>query len=63
VAPEVLRGSTVAALLSRAQRLEVDLIVMASHGRAGLSAFLSGSVAPRLMKKVKGPLLLVRAHD
>ena len=63
VAPEVLRGSTVAALLNRAQRLEVDLIVMASHGRAGLSAFLSGSVAPRLMKKVKGPLLLVRAQD
>jgi len=51
------------ALLKRANKLHVDLIVMASHGRAGLSAFLTGSVAPRLMAKVTSPLLLVRAQD
>jgi len=63
VTSEVLRGSTVDALLKRANKLHVHLIVMASHGRAGLSAFLTGSVAPRLMAKVTSPLLLVRAQD
>ena len=63
VTAEVLRGSTVSALLKRANKLHADLIVMESHGRAGLSAFLTGSVAPRLMAKVKSPLLLVRAQD
>lgn len=63
VSAEVLRGSTVDALLKRANKLGVDLIVMASHGRAGLSAFLTGSVAPRIMAKVRSPLLLVRAPE
>jgi nucleotide-binding universal stress UspA family protein len=58
---EVLRGDTVPVVLGLAERLNVDLIVMASHGRVGLDARLAGSVAPRIAGRVSRPLLLVRA--
>ncbi len=58
---EVLRGDAVHLVLDLADRLDIDLIVMASHGRAGLDAFLTGSVAPRIAGKVHRPVLLVRA--
>ncbi|SRR6266487_543328 len=58
---EVLRGDTVPVVLGLAERLKVDLIVMASHGRVGLDARLAGSVAPRIAGRVARPLLLVRA--
>jgi nucleotide-binding universal stress UspA family protein len=63
VSSEVLRGSTVDALLKRANKLKADLVVLAGHGRAGLSAFLTGSVGARLAAKTKTPLLLVRAPE
>src|SRR3989442_3678075 len=40
---EVLRGDIVPTVLALAERLNVDLIVLASHGRAGLDALLTGS--------------------
>ncbi|MBO0782802.1 MAG: universal stress protein [Ktedonobacteraceae bacterium] len=58
---EVLRGDAVSALLAEAERLNIDLVVMASHGHAGLSAQLKKSVAPRMTGRVHRPLLLVRA--
>ena len=59
---EVLRGDAVPVVLEQAERLHVDLIVLASHGRAGLDAELAGSVAPRIMGRTKcSLLLLVRA--
>ncbi len=60
---EVLRGDTVPVVLNLAERLNVDLIVMASHGRAGLDALLTGSVAPRVTGRVSRPLLLIRAGE
>jgi nucleotide-binding universal stress UspA family protein len=63
VTSEVLRGSTVDALLKRAGKLDADLIAMSSHGHGGATAFLSGSVTPRLMARIESPLLLVRAPD
>src|SRR6266487_2936537 len=62
VTAEVLRGDAVPVVLGLAERLDIDLIVMASHGRAGLDALLAGSVAPRIAGKVGRPLLLVRAQ-
>ncbi len=59
---EVLRGDIVPTVLAQAERLNVDLIVLASHGRAGLDALLTGSVASRLAGRRIRPLLLVRAE-
>ena len=60
---EVLRGDIVPLILGLAERLNVDLIVLASHGRAGLDALLSGSVAARITGRRIRPLLLVRAEN
>ncbi len=59
---EVLRGDIVPTVLALAERLNVDLIVLASHGRAGLDALLTGSVASRIAGRRIRPLLLVRAE-
>ncbi len=59
---EVLRGDIVLTVLAQAERLNVDLIVLASHGRAGLDALLTGSVASRIAGRRIRPLLLVRAE-
>ncbi len=58
---EVLRGDIVPVVLGLAERLNVDLIVLASHGRTGLDALLTGSVASRIAGRRIRPLLLVRA--
>ena len=58
---EILRGDIVPTVLGLAERLNVDLIVLASHGRTGLDALLTGSVASRIAGRRIRPLLLVRA--
>src|SRR5262249_2639498 len=56
---EVARGNPAAYLLSAAHRLNADLIVLGTHGKAGLQAFWSGSVAPKIAGRPGAPLLLV----
>jgi nucleotide-binding universal stress UspA family protein len=57
----VLRGDPAQTLLDVAARIAVDMIVMATHGRSGLDAVLTGSVASRIAARFLKPLLLVRA--
>jgi nucleotide-binding universal stress UspA family protein len=58
----VLRGDAADELLA-AERQNADLMVMATHGRRGLDAWLEHSVAPRVTEKAQCPLLLVRAEE
>ena len=62
VTAEIKRGEAVPVVLELADKLDADLIIMASHGRAGFDAFLKGSVAPRIANKISRPLLLIRAE-
>lgn len=55
------RGSVVEAIINVADRENIDLIAMASHGRGGLSRVFYGSVAAGVLQRVDRPLLLVRA--
>ena len=57
---EILRGDAAEEVLTRAQSLDNCLIVMGSHGRAGLRGLLAGSVAKRITDKAHSALLLVR---
>jgi nucleotide-binding universal stress UspA family protein len=60
-ASEVRRGDTVQALAQAAAT--ADLIVLATHARAGLEAMWIGSVAAGLSGKSTRPLLLVRIPE
>lgn len=59
VTAEVGRGDPTAMILTTAQRSLADLIVLGTHGRSGLDAFWSASVAPRIAGKAAMPVLLV----
>ena len=48
-------------ILSFAARIRADLIVMGSHGRTGLSRFLTGSVAELVMRRSQCPVLIVKS--
>jgi nucleotide-binding universal stress UspA family protein len=41
----------------------VDAVVIATHGRSGLSRAVLGSVAERLLRMVVVPVVMVRPHD
>jgi nucleotide-binding universal stress UspA family protein len=55
-----LSGSPISEILAFAERENVDLIVMASHGRNGLSRLLMGSIAEGVMRKAPCPVLVVK---
>jgi nucleotide-binding universal stress UspA family protein len=57
---ECLTGSPVPEILNYAVTHEIGLIVMASHGRSGLSRLLMGSVAEGVMRKASCPVLIVK---
>ncbi|MGO4705288.1 universal stress protein [Microvirga sp. 2MCAF38] len=46
-------------IISTAQRQACDLIVMASHGRSGVSAFLLGSETTKVLTHSQLPVLVV----
>ena len=56
----VLEGQSVAAeILQAAERLDVDVIALASHGRTGIGRVLLGSVAEEVARHSSRPLLIV----
>jgi nucleotide-binding universal stress UspA family protein len=60
---EVVRGEPASAVVGVAERVGADLIVMATHGRAGMEAFWSGSLAAKVIGRYGGPLLLVKVKE
>jgi nucleotide-binding universal stress UspA family protein len=48
------------AIIDHAKRNECDLLVMASHGRRGVSALLLGSETQKVLTHSKVPVLIVR---
>ena len=53
-------GNPAERIVSYARRPEIDLIVMATHGRTGLRTVIFGSVAGRVLFSGARPVLLVR---
>lgn len=56
-------GNAAAEITDCAAENVVDLIVMASHGRSGISRWAYGSVAEKVMRSTTVPVLMVRAPD
>ena len=59
----VSEGPVVEEIINVAQREQVDLIAMVSHGRTGLPRVFYGSVAAGVLHRIDRPLLLVRTLD
>jgi nucleotide-binding universal stress UspA family protein/quercetin dioxygenase-like cupin family protein len=57
----VAEGDAPREILRLAQALPCDLIVMGSHGRAGLGRLLAGSVAEEVLRQALCPVLVVKA--
>jgi nucleotide-binding universal stress UspA family protein len=60
VQTSVARGRTAQQLTMVADRDQVSLIVIATHGRSGLDGTFNGSVAQRLLGELRQPILLAR---
>jgi nucleotide-binding universal stress UspA family protein len=61
VAAEIVRGDDAATAIAQcAARLGVDVICIASHGRSGITRALVGSVADRLLRRTRLPVLVLR---
>lgn len=57
----LLEGKPASMLADYATQNAVDLIVIASHGRSGVSRWVMGSVAERIMRTSCVPVMMVRA--
>lgn len=53
-------GQIPQSILSLASEKSIDLIVMGTHGWQGMDHFLLGSVAEKILRKAKCPVLVVR---
>jgi nucleotide-binding universal stress UspA family protein len=61
VARRIVVGIPYAKIVEVARDENVDLIVMATHGRTGLGHILMGSVAERVVRTAPCPVLTLRA--
>ncbi len=60
----VLEDTTIAdAIVSYADSANIDLIVMSTHGRSGISRWMYGSVADRVLRAAHCPVLLIRSQE
>ena len=59
----VLVGKSADQILTFAEKNDVNLIVMTSHGRSGIAPWSLGSTARKVLHKVGVPLIIVRARE
>jgi nucleotide-binding universal stress UspA family protein len=63
VGTAVLHGPVAAALSEYAETSAMDLVVMTTRGRRGLSRWLIGSVADQLLRRIHVPVLLLHPRE
>jgi nucleotide-binding universal stress UspA family protein len=59
----LLEGAPADTILKTAKDENVEMIVLGTHGRSGLSRLLMGSVAEAVVRKAKCPVLTLRQPD
>jgi nucleotide-binding universal stress UspA family protein len=60
---EVTYGFPAESIMDYAEKNKVDLIMMATHGRSGISRWAFGNVANKIAHHSQIPLLLITPHD
>ena len=57
---DLLMGPTAKRIVEHAEKIHADLIVMGTHGRGGVGHFLLGSIAERVVRTARCPVLTAR---
>ena len=58
---EVIAGKVADTLVDYTEANNIDLILIATHGRSGVSRWVRGSIADRILRASRVPVLMVRA--
>ena len=58
----LVHGATVETILKEASDLDVDMIVVGSHGRGAMYQLLVGSVSEGILHKSRYPVLIIPTH-
>ena len=58
----LVRGATVETILKEASDLDVDMIVVGTHGRGAMYQLLVGSVSEGILPKSRYPVLVIPTH-
>lgn len=59
----LVQGSTADTILKEATKLNVDIIILGSHGHGSLYQILVGSVSEGVLQKSECPVLIIPTHD
>ncbi len=59
----VVEGSPADVIAGYVEKNAIDLVVIATHGRSGISRIALGSVADRVLRAVSVPVLMVRPKE
>lgn len=59
----VRTGSPHIEILDAAKELDIDLVVLSTHGRTGLSHILLGNTVEKVVRRAGCPVLVVREHE
>ena len=60
VIPDIKKGTAYREILNEQQSKNIDVIVIGSHGKSGLIGHRIGSVAEKITREAKCPVILVR---
>ncbi|ELZ59092.1 MULTISPECIES: universal stress protein [unclassified Haloferax] len=63
VREHVVPGEPARAIRKFVEDNDIDLVVMGSHGRSGLSRVVLGSVTERVLRRTRLPVLVVDVHE
>ncbi|MFC2062903.1 universal stress protein [Chloroflexota bacterium] len=61
VTPEVLTGPVAESIAEYTRKNEIDLMIIATHGRSGVSHWVWGSIADKILRSACVPVLMIRA--
>ncbi len=62
VESKLLQGRAAESLIDHALTHKVDLIIIATHGRSGISRWVRGSVADHILHSATVPILMIQSH-
>ena len=63
VHPIILTGKPAESLIHYIDSNDIDLVIMATHGRSGITRLFWGSIAEKVLRSVNVPVLLVKNPD